>query len=103
MKTILFFVNSYSPKMETFIYNYIKQASDSNKYKIAVLCHNFPDTKFSIYKQRYCCARKQRFEHAKTNKKHIFFLIIQTINVYKIIEIRKCNQKFKRVFAWLMY
>lgn len=48
MIKILYVVNGYSPKMETFIYNYIKQASLLKKYEITVLCHYYPDKTFNI-------------------------------------------------------
>jgi colanic acid/amylovoran biosynthesis glycosyltransferase len=49
MKKLLMFVNGYSPKMETFIYNNIKDLADRGLYKVTVLCHFLPDPDFNIH------------------------------------------------------
>ncbi len=49
MKNLLFFVNGYSAKMETFIYNNIKDLADMGLYKVTVLCHFMPDPDFNIH------------------------------------------------------
>jgi colanic acid/amylovoran biosynthesis glycosyltransferase len=49
MKNLLMFVNGYSPKMETFIYNNIKDIADMGLHKITVICHSLPDPNFNIH------------------------------------------------------
>lgn len=49
MKNLLFFVNGYSVKMETFIYNNIKDLAAMGLYKVTVLCHFRPDPNFNIH------------------------------------------------------
>lgn len=49
-QSLLIFVNSYAPKMESFIYNHIKKMCDYKEFEITVLCNAYPDKNFTIDK-----------------------------------------------------
>lgn len=46
--SLLISVNSYAPKMESFIYNHIKKMCDFKEFEVTVLCNDYPDRDFTI-------------------------------------------------------